>query len=884
VNLFLQTPTAASADILTFKNEWLWLGNLGQAFIILTFMSAVASMIFFYQHEKNGNDVFKKAARNSFFLHAFSVLAIFSVLFAIIFFHRYEYYYAWRHSSNSLPVYYMISCFWEGQEGSFLLWIFWNAVIGLVLIKNAKKWESPVMAVIAFGQVALSSMLLGLEFQGVKIGSSPFELLRDARPDFLNIPILGSLGIDNYLSVFNDGNGLNKLLQNYWMVIHPPTLFLGFALAIVPFAYSIAALWRKEDRTWLQPALIWSLACVGVLGTGIIMGGFWAYESLSFGGYWAWDPVENASLLPWLIMTSAAHMLLISKNTGRHMFTSHLLVQLSFWLVLYATFLTRSGILGEASVHSFTDLGLSGQLLLFLLVFIGLSASVTFKSGAPRKWFNRSIIGIFALAIGLSFIIPEANFAAYQSGLKWFGITAFLVVVTAFVWNLYVGHKSTMEDEKLSSREFWMFLGAMFIILSLIQIFTATSIPVFNKLFGFRTAVPLAKDYNAVQLWMAMPIMLLMAIGQYFSYRQTNWKTWAKDASITAAVSIVVGILLNLNFKIEGAAFLLFLFLAIWLSLGNILYIWRLKKLGFLAWGSSISHFGFGVLLVGVLVSSVNKKVLSATQEGIQLAPEQDEKGNLDQKGIQFNRENRILYKDVPAEMGDYQVRYNKFVQGINYDSLDKFFYVSFWNALGDTFTLVPKTQNNPKMGLLAEPSTRHYIHKDVFTHINYESGMDKKEPFSGFVYDTVRLGTTFTTASGKCLLTPLSLEKTSSESGLVLRLVLVANRLNQTDTLYPQIRINEKTGNLESISDQRDAMGLFASLISFDIEDPDPNKQKISFVIQTGEKEPVRDYVVLKVVEFPWINLVWAGTIIMVVGFVFAISNRVLLQRKLTA
>ena len=134
------------------------------------------------------------------------------------------------------------------------------------------------------------------------------------------------------------------------------------------------------------------------------------------------------------------------------------------------------------------------------------------------------------------------------------------------------------------------------------------------------------------------------------------------------------------------------MFLAIWLSLGNILYIWRLKKLGFLAWGSSISHFGFGVLLVGVLVSSVNKKVLSATQEGIQLAPEQDEKGNLDQKGIQFNRENRILYKDVPTEMGDYQVRFNNFVQGINYDSLDKFFYVSFWNALGDTFTLVPKT------------------------------------------------------------------------------------------------------------------------------------------------------------------------------------------------
>ena len=173
MNSLLQA-TSISQNVITFKNEWLWLGNLGQTFIILTFLSAIASMIFYFKHEKSGNVAFQLAARKSYYLHLFSVISIFSVLFAIIFFHRYEYYYALRHSSNSLPVYYMISCFWEGQEGSFLLWIFWNAIIGVVLIKNSKKWESPVMAVVAFGQVALSSMLLGLEFQGVKIGSSPF--------------------------------------------------------------------------------------------------------------------------------------------------------------------------------------------------------------------------------------------------------------------------------------------------------------------------------------------------------------------------------------------------------------------------------------------------------------------------------------------------------------------------------------------------------------------------------------------------------------------------------------------------------------------------------------------------------------------------------------
>ena len=108
MNTLLQA-TSKISDVVNFKNEWLWLGNLGQAFIIITFLSAFAAMIFYYKHEKSGDNAFRKAARRSYFIHAFSVIAIFSVLFAVIFFHRYEFYYAWRHSSNSLPVYYMIS-------------------------------------------------------------------------------------------------------------------------------------------------------------------------------------------------------------------------------------------------------------------------------------------------------------------------------------------------------------------------------------------------------------------------------------------------------------------------------------------------------------------------------------------------------------------------------------------------------------------------------------------------------------------------------------------------------------------------------------------------------------------------------------------------------
>ena len=131
------------------------------------------------------------------------------------------------------------------------------------------------------------------------------------------------------------------------MVIHPPTLFLGFASMVVPFAYVIAALWQKRYKEWVKPVMPWALFAVMVLGTGIIMGSFWAYEALNFGGFWAWDPVENASLIPWLTLIGAVHVIIAFKNTGHAFFTSIVLVLVSFILVLYASFLTRSGILGE---------------------------------------------------------------------------------------------------------------------------------------------------------------------------------------------------------------------------------------------------------------------------------------------------------------------------------------------------------------------------------------------------------------------------------------------------------------------------------------------------------------------------------------------------------
>ena len=152
------------------------------------------------------------------------------------------------------------------------------------------------MSVLSFAQLCLATMMLGIYFFGTKIGSSPFALFREQMPD------LPAFQFADYALRIKDGNGLNMLLQNYWMVIHPPVLFLGFASTIIPFAFAMGGLMTKKYGDWVKPVLPWALFSACVLGVGIMMGGAWAYESLSFGGYWAWDPVENASLVPWLVL------------------------------------------------------------------------------------------------------------------------------------------------------------------------------------------------------------------------------------------------------------------------------------------------------------------------------------------------------------------------------------------------------------------------------------------------------------------------------------------------------------------------------------------------------------------------------------------------------
>lgn len=857
-----------------FIGEHLLIGNIGKISIFLSLAASLFSFISFTfaTNNKEEHRFWKRLGRIGFTLHGLAVITIFSTLFIIIQNHYFEYQYAYQHSSTELALKYMVSCFWEGQEGSFLLWMVWHVVLGAILMFRAKNWEAPVMAIMALAQVMLSSMLLGIEIGGYKIGSNPFILLREYQPQVLNIPIVARFGIENYIQIFRtglvDGNGLNPLLQNYWMVIHPPTLFLGFAAAIVPFAYALAGLWTGQIKEWVKPAMPWTLFGVMILGTGIVMGGFWAYESLSFGGYWAWDPVENASLIPWLLLIALAHTMLIFQRTGKALYITHILAIFSFLLVLYATFLTRSGILGNTSVHAFTDLGMSGQLLLFFFLFIAVPPIIAFKN--PKWRFGIPIVGVIVIA--LSILIKDSSFLTYP--------TVFALFILLFV-SVYKAIPITSQaDEELSSREFWMFIGSLIFILSCFFVIINTSMPVWNKLFLDKfdlTKAPPADVVGFYNGWMmpfALVIGVLVAFGQFLKYKKTNSKKFFQEILSLALASAAFTILFTLLFDLGNKVILIpFLFTSVFAVIGNLVYIFKVLKGNIRLSGGSIAHVGFGLMLIGVISSGAGKTVISINQNGINYG------SNFNEKEI---RENILLWKNVPTLMGDYMVTYyadtviepNTYYK-VKYEGYDR----HNQTYTGEEFELMPNAQANPKMGLVSNPDTRHYLTYDVFTHVTQAPDMKevRKSPYINFKQHIISIGDTIYTNNAKAIFNLISTKEDKAQYGLedADHMVIAELELRTLyDTFYAHPVFAIKGDNYFSLEDEVHEAGLRFKLE--EIRTNPDNFDDTKFVFESAEKPPVKDYIIMKAMIFPYINFLWGGTIIMIIGFLLSIFQRI--------
>lgn len=805
---------------INYIGESLWPGRIGQFFVVLSFGTALLACAGYYFAAKgNGDRAWLRIARAAFWSNAAAVVGIGSSLFYIIYNHLFEYHYAWAHSSKALPTHYIISSFWEGQEGSFWLWMFWQALMGVVLVIRSKSWESPVMTVVMLCQAILSSMLLGVEVFGERVGSSPFILLREAVAG----PIFQQ---PDYLRMITDGRGLNPLLQNYWMVIHPPTLFLGFAAMIVPFAYAVAGLWFRRYRDWIKPGIPWALFAVMTLGAGIIMGSFWAYEALNFGGFWAWDPVENASIIPWLTLIAAVHVMIAYKHSGQSYFTATLLTMISFVLVIYASFLTRSGVLGETSVHSFTDLGLYWQLVAFNLIFL---AIMVYLLVSRRKE------------------MP-----------------------------------STKQEEDIYSREFWLFIGALVLTVACVQIIASTSIPVFNAIFGTKVAPPVdpVQHYNKWQAGFAVVVGLLSAFTQFMRYKRSDARRFyvAVLSSLVVAV-ILTAVVVYLTNVYTNFMYILLVFSSAFTIVANGRILGDAVRGKWKLTGAAIAHIGFGMLLIGALVAAATKEVISVNSSNYIAVAGFDQ--------VEKPGENLFLTEGEPVQMRDYRITYvgdsvvppNVYYK-INYEKIDE-----ETGRVTERFQLRPFAQNNPQMGgLIGTPDTRHYLTHDIYTLITaamsdthlQAQGEGQPAGFDAFEEPAVfeaNIGDTLRYRNGYIVVEGINREASVQniprrDDDIIVGLKLAVHAVTgERYEVEPVFLI--RGGSTFDLYKDVDEQGLrlrFSNIM--------PQKDKLEVMVYQRPL-PEKRWVVFKAIKFPYINFFWGGAVIMTIGFLLSILRR---------
>ncbi len=1034
-------------------------GTIGEFFSAMAFASAGISMVAFLVANREGNPdsrAWSQLGTQSFIVHIISVIGIIGTLFGMIYFHQYQFHYVWAHSSNELPVYYMISCFWEGQEGSFLLWAFWHSILAIFILRKNTEWRNSVMAVIASVELILTSMVLGIYvdenlvtgifivlglipmgwmayryavqrdqllqkgqfhllalltgalyffllfsdnvafqevftwkdtfsggatgityalctlfltgalvafgsflsqtsqaeryplgdvFAGIsliilallatffeptlwKIGSTPFTLLKHTFP---NDPIY----LTNPDFVPTNGTGLNPLLQNYWMVIHPPTLFLGFASTVIPFAYVIAGLIRGKYEDWIRPSMPWVTFSVMILGIGIIMGGYWAYETLNFGGYWNWDPVENSSFVPWLCGVASLHALLIYRKTKAYLRLGMILIISTFLLVLVSTFLTRSGILGETSVHTFTDLGLSGQLLVLLFFYT------------------------LIVVVGLV--------------LRWKAIPA-------------------REDEsQVWSAEFMLFLGILVFIFSGVIILFATSLPVVNEIFGTELAPPANVQlfYYNWTVWFAIAFGILSGVGQFLWWKVAKEKS-VKDAlfrPFLLAMLSGTGILLTiwltgmefayedhfrsliseegpskgflsqlgnyLTFGVMGIADELLLFSALFAVLANsdvLISLLRKNRKGLKVMGGTVVHIGFGLMLIGMLFSSGYDQVISTNPfpEELSLFPEDEKRDNvalprfqarpilgydvtyLGRKRAKGPVENmrvlqleqgifKLAFEDVTGETYAIMLPFQPFqkeefrqagadsptvsepedlaaiVATIDLPRIERSlnrslaYYAEQINGRtdygirfrsnanpNDQFERYTESELQGEEGIIPHPARKVYWNRDIYFYTSSLPNPDSLQP--KVVSHSLRVGDTVHLPIADVILKSIGALPNPDEDLKDYDLVAAANIEaiapdGQRFTASPLylIKGRQPDGRRDIISE------LDMEFAFMDIR-PDENLITlwISYV------EPEDDLIVIKAISKPFINLLWLGTFILTFGFLLSIFRRIQENRKM--
>ena len=432
---------------------------VGELALWIAFPVAVwGGALAFIGGRQNRGDLVLSAERTVYAVFALITLASLGVIDTFLN-NRFEYTYVASYSSLNLPTFYKISGLWAGQTGSLLFWLLLLCMFSTLAVwSNRTKNREFMPYVVGTLMVLQTFFLVVLLFADV----NPYERL-----GFLPI----------------DGQGLNPQLQNYWMTIHPPTLYLGFTAFTIPFAFGVAALMSgRLDSRWIVVTRKWILLSWFFLSNGIVFGMRWAYEELGWGGYWFWDPVENASLLPWLTATAFLHSVQIQETRGMLRVWNMGLVLGTFLLTIFATFLTRSGLI--ESVHTFAE--------------------------------NTKIAFIFLGFMG-----------------------AMTALVTVLIIYRLPQLRSTNQIESFVSRESAFLFNNLILVATAFAVMWGTLLPLLSEGFMGQEISVGPAFFNKVNVPFGIAILFLMGVGPVIAWRRASKKNLQKNFLVPTAVGVL---------------------------------------------------------------------------------------------------------------------------------------------------------------------------------------------------------------------------------------------------------------------------------------------------------------------------------------------------------
>ena len=771
----------------------------GELLIWFALATNVVAGVGFYLAATGRKQYESLAVRSYNAFTAFVILAS-AFLYYLFFSDNFAFKYVYEYSSRDQSFFYTLSSFWGGQEGTYLLWLLLNALFGYVIIRKAGEYRNVAMVVYA---------TVNLFFLMILTQLSPFALLPFAA---------------------TDGLGLNPLLRDPWMVIHPPVIFTGYAMAAVPFAIVVAAMVRNKYDGVNKLIFPWVAITALMLAGGNILGGYWAYKTLGWGGYWGWDPVENSSFIPWMISLALLHGLIIEKRTGALRKTNILLTSFVFLLVVYGTFLTRSGVLGDFSVHSFTDLGVNVYLIGFMVFFVVLT------------------IGLFAWR--------ARSIGSAPLNYNYFG------------------------------REFSLFSGMTLLFIVGVVILFWTSLPFLTTAFTSEPRAAEVSTYNGFGIPLAILISLFLTIAPLVKYRSFELKGWQSKLGIVGGISVVLGLVayfaLHSGFEfavlfafvatgvgmymfyseltrtlvialasavltvvvalvlgVHSYLFLLFFASAAMAATTNVIAVARHLPGRWRTMGGQLVHFGFGVMLIGVLASSAF-----------------------------VNHHKVVIPLDGSREAFGMSIKYKGMQNEITYPNNRLLLQVAHG---GDTTDARPQMYYSERMdGMMRKP----YINRTLGADL-YFSPEQIQQPED---VATVTVGKGQTRSAGAFSVRFEGFDMTShSDTSSAMRVAAKVEILAKDTSFAVEPSVTSQTGPTgEPIMVEKPAeftVGGDKYSMAIDRILADQGAVVLRIPELAGNNEP--EQLVMEISRIPLINLVWLGTTLILLGTLLVFFRR---------